>query len=199
MPDLIIATANRHKLEEYRRMLSDQPIEIGSLLDYPQMPPVEETGSTFAENAALKALAASNYCQLPAVADDSGLEVEALDGRPGIHSSRYADSDPARIAKLLGELQGKSNRRARFVCHIAIAFNGEVIADFEGEVKGRIADAPCGTDGFGYDPVFIPDGCDRTFGELSAAEKDRISHRANALRQAQEFVEDQLETLKKYW
>lgn len=195
MADIIVATTNRHKLEEYRRMLKDQAVEIGSLLDYPDFPEVEENGSTFAENAGIKALAAAEFTGLPAFADDSGLEVEALGGAPGIYSSRYAPTDPERIAKLLDALSGKTNRCARFVCCIAIAFNGEIIAEFEGEVKGEIASAPRGADGFGYDPVFVPDGFDRTFGEMSAEEKDKISHRRRALEQALEFVEEQLSAI----
>ena len=132
---------------------------------------------------------------MPAFADDSGLEVAALDGRPGIHSSRYAASDPERIAKLLGELKGVADRRARFVCVIAIAVNGEVIETFEGEVRGRIIDEPRGANGFGYDPIFVPDGSEKTFAELSQEEKNRISHRAAAFRKAAEFVEDEMSVL----
>ncbi|MBR2633113.1 MAG: RdgB/HAM1 family non-canonical purine NTP pyrophosphatase [Lentisphaeria bacterium] len=195
MSHIVVATANAHKVEEYRRLLDGQDVELMSLADYPGYPEVEENGTTFAENASIKAAAASSYCEAAAFADDSGLEVEALDGRPGVYSSRYAASDPERIAKLLKELDGVENRRARFVCAIAIAFNGEVLEVFEGEVKGTITLEPRGKDGFGYDPVFLPDGCDKTFAELSGAEKDKISHRANAFNQAIEFVEDTLSAL----
>ena len=195
MSHIVVATANAHKVEEYRRLLDGQDVELMSLADYPGYPEVEENGTTFAENASIKAAAASSYCEAAAFADDSGLEVEALDGRPGVYSSRYAASDPERIAKLLKELDGIENRRARFVCAIAIAFNGEVLEVFEGEVKGTITLEPRGKDGFGYDPVFLPDGCDKTFAELSGAEKDKISHRANAFNQAIEFVEDTLSAL----
>ena len=195
MSHIVVATANAHKVEEYRRLLDGQDVELMSLADYPGYPEVEENGTTFAENASIKAAAASSSCEAAAFADDSGLEVEALDGRPGVYSSRYAASDPERIAKLLKELDGVENRRARFVCAIAIAFNGEVLEVFEGEVKGTITLEPRGKDGFGYDPVFLPDGCDKTFAELSGAEKDKISHRANAFNQAIEFVEDTLSAL----
>jgi len=195
MAYIVAATANAHKVEEYRRLLAGQSVEIKSLLDYPNFPEVEENGSSFSENAAIKALAACKYCDVPAFADDSGLEVEALDGRPGIHSSRYAATDAERIEKLLGELKGKENRRARFVCAIAIAINGEVIDIFEGEVRGVITEAPRGNGGFGYDPVFQPDGCDKTFGELPADVKDKISHRANAYAKAVEFVENEMSIL----
>ncbi|MBQ4315557.1 MAG: RdgB/HAM1 family non-canonical purine NTP pyrophosphatase, partial [Lentisphaeria bacterium] len=176
-------------------LLADQDVELLSLADFPGAPDVEENGTTFAENASLKAAAASSYCDAAAFADDSGLEVEALDGRPGVYSSRYAPTDPERIEKLPIELDGVENRRARFVCAIAIAFNGEVLEVFEGEVKGTITLAPRGKDGFGYDPVFLPDGYDKTFAELTGEEKNKISHRANAFAKALEFVEDTLSTL----
>ncbi|MCQ2378600.1 MAG: RdgB/HAM1 family non-canonical purine NTP pyrophosphatase [Victivallaceae bacterium] len=192
---IVIATANAHKVEEFRALMGKQDVDVKSLLDYPHMPPIEENGSSFRENASIKALAACNYCDVPAFADDSGLEVAALDGAPGIYSARYAPTAPERIAKLLKALEGKTDRRARFVCVIAIAVNGEVVDTFEGEVRGRIADAPRGEGGFGYDPVFIPDGYDCTFAELSAEEKNRISHRAVAFRKAMEFVEDQMSML----
>ena len=129
------------------------------------------------------------------MADDSGLEVAALGGAPGVRSARYAgepSNTPANNALLLKNLEGVTDRRARFVCVIAIAFNGEVIATFEGEIRGTIGFAPKGENGFGYDPVFIPDGETRTFAELSSEEKNRISHRANAFKKASEFVEEQL-------
>lgn len=195
MAYIVAATGNSHKLDEYRQLLNGQNIELKSLLDYPAYPGVEENGSTFAENAAIKALDACKYCDVPAFADDSGLEVEALDGRPGIHSARYAATDAERIAKLLDELKGKTNRRARFVCVIAIAANGEVIETFEGETKGTIIDSPRGSNGFGYDPIFQPDGYDCTFAELSREEKNRISHRANAYAKALEFVENEMSIL----
>ena len=121
--------------------------------------------------------------------------MEALDGAPGVYSARYAATDPERIVRLLGELEGKENRRARFVCAIAIAVNGEVIETFEGEVRGVIAAAPRGEHGFGYDPVFIPDGYDQTFGELDSETKNKISHRANAFARAMEFVEEEMSVL----
>ena len=195
MAYIVAATGNKHKVEEYRQLLDGQNIELRSLLDYPGYPEPEENGTTFKENASIKASAASKYCDVPAFADDSGLEVEALDGRPGIFSSRYAATDAERIAKLLDELKGQSNRRARFVCVIAIAFNGEVIETFEGEVRGTILEAPRGENGFGYDPIFQPDGFDKSFAELTQEEKNRISHRACAYARAQEFVEDEMSIL----
>jgi XTP/dITP diphosphohydrolase len=195
MAYIVAATGNQHKLAEYAQLLADQNIDVKSLNDYPNYPEPEENGSSFKENAGIKAVAACKYCDVPAFADDSGLEVEALDGRPGIHSSRYAATDAERIAKLLKEMEGKENRRARFVCVIAIAANGEVIETFEGEVKGTILDAPRGENGFGYDPIFQPDGFDKSFAELTQEEKNRISHRADAYRKALEFVEDEMSIL----
>lgn len=198
MANVVIATSNAHKVEEYKALMGDDSIELQSLLDYPGFPEVEENGTTFTENASIKAVAASKYCDAPAFADDSGLEVFALNGEPGIYSARYAPTDGERIAKLLKNLEGKEDRRARFVCVIAIAFNGEVIETFEGEIRGTIGFEPKGDNGFGYDPVFIPDGETRTFAELSSEEKNRISHRANAFRKAAEFVEEQLAALNAF-
>ena len=195
MAYIVAATANDHKVDEYRKLLEGQNVELKSLLDYPGFPGVEENGRSFIENAGIKALAACKYCDVPAFADDSGLEVEALDGRPGIYSARYAPTDKERIARLLDEMKGQTNRRARFVCAIAIAINGEVIESFEGEIKGTIVDAPRGESGFGYDPVFQPDGYDQTFGEMAPELKNRISHRANAFKLAMEFVEDEMSVL----
>ena len=195
MAYIVAATANAHKVDEYRKLLEGQNVELKSLQDYPGFPGVEENGRSFIENAGIKALAACKYCDVPAFADDSGLEVEALDGRPGIYSARYAPTDKERIARLLDEMKGQTNRRARFVCAIAIAINGEVIESFEGEIKGTIVDAPRGESGFGYDPVFQPDGYDQTFGEMAPELKNRISHRANAFKLAMEFVEDEMSVL----
>ena len=195
MAYIVAATANAHKVDEYRKLLEGQNVELKSLLDYPGFPGVEENGRSFIENAGIKALAACKYCDVPAFADDSGLEVEALDGRPGIYSARYAPTDKERIARPLDEMKGQTNRRARFVCAIAIAINGEVIGSFEGEIKGTIVDAPRGESGFGYDPVFQPDGYDQTFGEMAPELKNRISHRANAFKLAMEFVEDEMSVL----
>ncbi|MBR7107595.1 MAG: RdgB/HAM1 family non-canonical purine NTP pyrophosphatase [Lentisphaeria bacterium] len=192
MSFIVVATANKHKVDEYKKLLGDIEVELKSLADFPDMPEIEENGSSFKENAGIKALAASKFTGAPAFADDSGLEVDALDGKPGIYSSRYAPTDPERIAKLLSELDGCENRRARFVCAIAIAFNGEVLETFEGSVEGTITLAPRGEGGFGYDPVFQPDGYDKTFGELPQEVKNKISHRARAFANAVDFVENEL-------
>ena len=192
---IVAATANAHKLSEYREMLAGQKVDICSLADYPDFRPSAEDGATFRENAAKKALEACVYCDLPAFADDSGLEVAALGGAPGIYSSRYGEDDADRIGRVLRELEGKSDRSARFVCVIAIAINGEVIETFEGVMPGTIIAAPRGANGFGYDPIFVPDGESRTFAEMSSEEKNKISHRARALAKALEFVQDEMSIL----
>ena len=136
---------------------------------------------------------------MPSFADDSGLVVEALNGAPGIYSARYAGenaSDAGRINKLLEEMKDKENRKAKFVCVIALASGGELYQTFRGEVSGRIATAPAGSCGFGYDPVFIPDGYDRTFGELGPEIKDKISHRAVALQMMTEFLKTELDEME---
>ncbi|MEA4861987.1 MAG: RdgB/HAM1 family non-canonical purine NTP pyrophosphatase [Victivallaceae bacterium] len=195
MAYIVAATRNEHKVEEYKELLKDQNVEIRSLNEYPGFEEVEETGSTFQENAELKAVAACKYCDVPAFADDSGLEVEALNGAPGIYSARYAGTNSTRIARVLEELKGKDNRRARFTCVIAIAVNGEAVASFTGHVGGVIVETSRGEGGFGYDPIFQPDGHDQTFGEMSADQKNRISHRAMACKAAIEFFEDEMSVL----
>ena len=196
MTQIIAATRNSHKLAELKKLIGDvDSCEIVGLEAYPNCPDVEENGATFEENAAIKALAACEYCDAPAFADDSGLCVDALDGAPGIYSARYAASDEARIARLLQELDGEENRKAKFVCAIAIASMGEVIETFTGEVHGVIAAAPRGDNGFGYDPVFIPNGYDKTFAELPQEEKDKISHRAAAINKAMEFIDEEMSCL----
>ena len=195
MTVIVAATANQHKFEEYRALLGDQDVELQSLLDYPGFTPSPETGSTFKENAALKAAEASAYCDRPTFADDSGLEITALDNAPGIYSARYGKDDADRIGRVLRELEGKTDRSARFVCVIAIAINGEVIETFEGVMEGTIIDAPRGENGFGYDPIFVPAGETRTFAEMSQEEKNQISHRARALKKALEFIEDEMSVL----
>ena len=150
------------------------------------------------ENADIKAREASAYADMPAFADDSGLEVAVLNGAPGIFSARYAGdhaSDAERIRKLLEEMKGKTNRRARFVCVIALAYRGNSVKTFRGEVNGTIIEEPRGNHGFGYDPVFVPDGYDKTFGELGPEIKDKISHRAKALEKIVAFIKEELDSM----
>ncbi|OGV45033.1 MAG: non-canonical purine NTP pyrophosphatase, RdgB/HAM1 family [Lentisphaerae bacterium GWF2_44_16] len=201
MFQILAATKNKHKVEEYKELLAGKDVEISSLLEFPDCPDIEEDGSTFEENARKKALAASDSTEMPAFADDSGLEVAALNGEPGVKSARYAGknaSNEERIAKLLENMKGKEDRRARFVCVIAVANNGEIIETFRGEVSGKITEAPRGTNGFGYDPVFMPDGYDKTFGELSSEIKNKISHRAKAAREAIDYIETELSTIEDF-
>lgn len=184
--DFLIATSNPGKVEEIENLLADLPFRFRSLRDFPGTSEPEETGVTFTENAVLKARGYALQTGVWALADDSGLEVEALNGAPGVLSARYAGrdaDDAARIEKLLGELRGTSDphRRARFVCAMAIADEtGAVKYTTEGICEGVIAFQARGANGFGYDPVFIPDGFSETFGELSAEVKQRLSHRARA-------------------
>ena len=184
----VIATHNQHKLQELQRILAPLGIEAITA----DLSEVEETGTTFAENAFWKAQPACRETGLPAVADDSGLEVEALDGRPGVYSARYAGenaTDAQRMEKLLGELEGvpAEKRGARFVSAVCCVFpDGERI-QAEGECPGPLAFAPAGEDGFGYDPVFL---CgEKTFAQMTAAEKDAVSHRGKALEKFSQALE----------
>jgi XTP/dITP diphosphohydrolase len=186
---IVIATRNTGKLREFRVMLEPLECEILSLLDIDPDKfdmDVEETGGTFAENARLKALAYSKWTPHPVLADDSGLEVFALEGRPGIYSARYAGADASdedRNRKLLEELGSEAtNREARFFCALALAQDNEILMEAEGECRGFIAHAPRGTNGFGYDSVFLFPELDRTFAELNPEEKNSCSHRTRAIR-----------------
>ena len=187
METFVIATHNAHKLEEMRRILEP----FGMTVITADLTDVPETGQTFAENAYLKAKAACEQTGKPAIADDSGLVVDALSGAPGIYSARYAGehaSDQDRIEKLLSELQPypEPERTARFVCAVCCVFpNGDVLR-CEGVCEGRIGFAPCGENGFGYDPVFFLDT--RSFAELSKEEKDAVSHRGKALEEFQRLL-----------
>ncbi len=184
---LLLATRNAHKTHEFAEILGDD-FAVSDLCGVNDVAEVEETGETFEENARLKALAASHGSPELVIADDSGLEVAALGGGPGVYSARYAGekaSDAENIAKLLTEL-GKigpqqQSRAARFCCAIAVARSGVVLEVFIGTVNGVIVDAPRGDKGFGYDPIFVPTGYEKTFAELGSSTKNRISHRAVAI------------------
>jgi len=182
---LLIATRNAGKIKELKELLTELPIEIRCLNEFPNIVEPEESGANFAENAVLKAKYYARQTKLWALADDSGLEVEALNGAPGVFSARYAGenaSDKDRIEKLLKELESIRQRRARFVCAMAVADEKGVMKFIaEGVCDGIIALTASGTNGFGYDPIFIPDGFSNTFGELSGDVKQEISHRARAL------------------
>jgi len=181
---LVIASHNPGKVTEIADLLRPYGVRVVSAgelaLDEP-----EETGTTFAENAALKARAAAAASGLPALADDSGLVVPALGGDPGIYSARWAGPEKdfgAAMAKVEAALDGKDDRRAHFACALAIAWPDGQAEIFEGEVHGVLVWPPRGERGFGYDPIFLPDGRDLTFGEMDPDEKHRISHRARAFR-----------------
>ncbi len=189
MTKILAATNNQGKLDEIREILGPLGIQVVAPADVGGLPDIPETGKTFEDNARLKAMAAAGMKQMPAIADDSGLEVFALDGAPGVYSARYAGADATdadRMAKVLGELDGKDDRSARFVCVVALATPKGVLGTAEGEVRGSITAAPQGDGGFGYDPIFLPAGKGRTFGELPLPEKHALSHRGNALRAAVE-------------
>ena len=184
----VMATHNPNKLLELQRILEPLHIEVTTA----DLQEVEETGTTFAENAFLKAQAACEQTGLPAVADDSGLAVDALDGAPGVYSARYAGpdaTDAERMKKLLGELQNvpMEQRTARFVSAICVVYPGGERLDVEGVCEGRVAFEPRGCDGFGYDPIFLVG--EKTYAELSPAEKDAISHRGRALRELAALLE----------
>ena len=187
MMKLVIATRNKHKLEEIRAIFSPHALELASALDFPDIPDVVEDGLTFEDNAIKKAATLARAIGCWALADDSGLEVEALEGRPGVYSARYAGEPAdyeANNRKLLAELQGKSNRRAHFRCVVALADPSGKTRVVQGRCDGTIIDRLRGRAGFGYDPLFVPDGYSETFAEMSAELKNRISHRARALAEA---------------
>ena len=188
LPTIVIATRNAGKLREFQTLLRPLNYDIRSLADFAadaEGVEIVESGSTFAENARLKAVGYSRLIPFPVLADDSGLEVDALGGRPGIHSARYAGehaSDAERIGKLTGELAScNGGRNARFVCTLALARNGEVIAQAEGSCSGVIINEARGSKGFGYDPIFLFPDLGKTFAELDESEKNQYSHRARAV------------------
>jgi XTP/dITP diphosphohydrolase len=182
---LVLATRNLGKLREFRELLGARGLEVMGLNQAGLDRDHDETGSSFGENARLKALAYSAETVLPVLADDSGLEVFSLDGRPGVHSARYAGpgaTDGERIRKLLSELERTPGQRdARFVCALALARLGRLLLETEGECRGQIAREPEGGGGFGYDPVFCLPELGKTFAQLTPAEKNRCSHRARAV------------------
>jgi XTP/dITP diphosphohydrolase len=186
--ELVVATRNTHKTREIQQILGPE-FKVRDLLAHPEVSEVPESGTSFEENANVKALAVSKQLPTLVIADDSGLEVDALGGAPGIYSARYAGTqatDIQKVQKLLDELaqvHAKGDvRRARFRCIVAVARNGNLLETFEGVVEGKIADEIRGESGFGYDPIFVPDGFEQTFGELTDQVKNTISHRGKAMR-----------------
>lgn len=191
---LVLATRNLGKVRELSDMLRRSVVQICSLQDFPDAPEVVEDGETYEENACKKANIIAHYTGHLALADDAGLEVAALNGAPGVHSKRWAGDDATdaiRIAKLLAALEGNPNRAARFVAAVAIAHPNTAIVTqvVTGVCEGHITLSPVGTGGFGYDPVFVPVGYDKTFAELGEECKNRISHRAKALQLALPLLE----------
>ena len=190
MKKIVLATANTHKVTEFQRILNEllPGLVLVKATDFPGVPEIEETGSTFAENALIKAKAINEFTNLPALADDSGLVVDALNGAPGVFSARYAGigaSDKANVLKLLSEIKDieQSLLNARFECAIALvdrSQNLELVVD--GQMPGQVIKEIRGENGFGYDPIFVPQGLTKTSAELTDVEKDQISHRGLALR-----------------
>jgi len=185
--ELVVATRNRHKTREIQNILGPD-FMVRDLADT-EVPEIRENGTSFEENAKLKALAASRQLPGLVIADDSGMEVNALGGAPGIYSARYAGpnaTEREKMDKLLRELvrvrATNDGRRARFRCVVALAQNGHLLGIFEGKIEGKINDTARGDSGFGYDPIFVPDGFEQTFGELPEEVKNTISHRAKAIR-----------------
>jgi XTP/dITP diphosphohydrolase len=184
----LVATGNLKKRHEIMELLEDlKDVEVLNFKDLPgPAPMVVENGKTFRENAIKKAVIASRFFDGLVIADDSGLEVEALGGKPGVRSARFArakatdQENNEKLLKLLERIP-ENHRQARFVCHITLARTGTLLENFEGVVEGRVAAKPKGKNGFGYDPIFIPEGHDKTFGQITAEYKNRISHRGQAL------------------
>ena len=192
----LLATLNRGKLRELQAVLSDLGIELVSLDLFPDLPEAVEDGASFEENARKKALHYWELTSLPSIADDSGLVVDALGGRPGVYSARLAPDDPSRIRAVLDGLRAAgpgAPRSARFVCSLCAVLDGTRRIEVEGTVEGRIAEEPRGERGFGYDPIFLYEPYGRTFGEVSADEKNAVSHRAVALRRLKSRLRSELD------
>lgn len=192
MTKIILATRNQHKIIEIRTILADLQLDILTLDDVPALPPLREDGETFQANSLQKALAVFDFAKIPALADDSGLEVFYLNGRPGVLSARYAGpgaTDERNNEKLLDEMRGVPPRRrkAQFCAVLTLVSTGDVKVA-EGTCPGTLGEYPLGTNGFGYDPLFIPQGFTSTYAQLSAEEKNAISHRAKALAKMKELL-----------
>jgi len=190
---ILIATTNPGKLREIVRILNGLPCELKTLGDFPDAPVAEETGVSFAENARQKALHYAGITGMVTMAEDSGFEIDALNREPGIYSARYLREDatyPERFADIYRRVRdsGTTDRRARFVCALAVAEGNDVTFETIATVEGQLADAPAGPNGFGYDPVFFYPPYARTFGEVSDEEKTAVSHRGQAMRAFRTFL-----------
>jgi len=191
LPRLVVATRNAHKTAEIRSMLGGR-FEVVDATAFPDFPEIEETGTTFLENARLKAEGISRLIDGWVLSDDSGLEVDALDGAPGVWSSSFGGEEGNNAknnARLLAEMNGRTDRAARFRCTMVIARDGTERAHFNGTVEGTVIGEPRGGAGFGYDPLFIPEGHDHTFSELGDEVKNTLSHRSRALAQVTDWLE----------
>ncbi|AOY04436.1 non-canonical purine NTP pyrophosphatase [Bacillus subtilis] len=194
MKEAIIATHNPGKVKEFKEILEPRGYDVKSLAEIGFTEEIEETGHTFEENAILKAEVVAKAVNKMVIADDSGLSIDNLGGRPGVYSARYAGEqkdDQANIEKVLSELKGieKEQRTARFRCALAVSIPGEETKTVEGHVEGYIAEEPRGEYGFGYDPIFIVKDKDKTMAELTSDEKNKISHRADALKKLSKLLE----------
>jgi XTP/dITP diphosphohydrolase len=192
---IVLATRNKKKVEEIRRIFGGQDIRFVTVDAFPGCPDVEEDGKTFRANAVKKAVHVARFASCPAIADDSGLEVFALGGAPGVFSARYAGAgadDRENVRKLLAEMKNlrKDERKARFVCCIALALPDGRHKTFTGYARGSIGSRPRGNNGFGYDPLFYPEGYERTFAEMTAGEKDFLSHRGKSLRKVCSYLKN---------
>jgi len=199
---LVIATSNPHKLTEMRAILNIRSLELVDLSAYPNLPPVIEDGATFVSNATKKAVITALATREWALADDSGLEVDFLNGAPGVYSARYAGEPVdyrANNAKLLAEMKNAMDRKARFCCVVALSSPAGMAQVVEGYCEGRIIHEPRGTGGFGYDPLFVPEGYDLTFAELGSSVKNGISHRSKALSKAQAAWHGALSSADRDW
>jgi XTP/dITP diphosphohydrolase len=192
MTSIVLATRNKHKIEEIKTILSDLPLQVLTLNDFTDVPPLKEEGATFRENSLQKAQIVFAHTKIPTLADDSGLEVFYLNGRPGVISARYSGeeaTDESNNRKLLREMLGVAPRRRRAQFRAVLTLlNGTASEVTEGICPGMLAESPRGTNGFGYDPIFLPDGFSRTYAELTASEKNTISHRAKALAAMKEVL-----------
>lgn len=196
---IVLATENRNKVKEFKKMLKDAPVEIKCLSDYRKLPSVIEDGETFEENAYKKASHYARVLGLPALADDSGLVVDALDGRPGVYSARYSGenaTDWDNCEKLLSEIKGAKDRKARFVCVLSLATPGGPALTWEGSCEGEIIDERRGDSGFGYDPIFLYPPMNKTFAEIPMEEKNKVSHRGKALAEFSAEIEKVLTWLR---
>ncbi len=198
---LVIATGNPGKVVEINDLLTGFPIQIKSLTDFGPIPEVEEDGETFEENAYKKSSFTAKILVIPALADDSGLMVDALGGAPGVRSARYAGanaSDEQRVAKLLKNMQGQTNRKAAFECVLSIAVPSGPALTYEARCEGQIADAPAGHKGFGYDPIFFYPPLNKTFGQMTIAEKSHVSHRGKALNELRQEMDKVLIWIRRH-